>query len=210
MLVFILCLIPEQPANSPRHGRKCITPREETPESIKELDPNGDAILVVIYESDKDEKKLLVSSNAFRLASPVFKALLSRAFSERVRITTRNRPEITLKDNHPDAMRILLGAFHFKRLAKADVKMLAKITLLSDKYNCRRALRPCVEIWLERNMGTANAAKKNTLLLAALFFRLPIPFARLSRNILKYCTSEQLYTLWESDELYDILPRCQE
>lgn len=84
---------------------------------------------------------------------------------------------------------------------------MAKIAILSDKYHCRRALGPWVEVWFERNMGTTNSAKNNSLLLAALFFRLPIPFARLSRNILKYCTPEQLYTLWESDELYDMLPQ---
>lgn len=184
-----------------------LPPGRETPESVEELDPNGDAILMVIDESHKDKKKLLVSSNVLRLASPVFKALFSRSFSEGDRITTCTRPEITLKDDHPDSMRILLGAFHFKRLAKVDAKMLAKIAILSDKYNCRRALGPWVEVWFERNMGTANAAKNNSLFLAALFFRLPISFAHLSRNILKYCTPDQLYTLWESDELYDMLPQ---
>lgn len=70
----------------------------QTPESVEELDPNGDAILVVVDESHKDKKKLLVSSNVLRLASPVFKALFSRPFSESVRITTCTRPEITLND----------------------------------------------------------------------------------------------------------------
>lgn len=189
---------------------KDALPADNVP--IEELDSNGDVILVVTGESPQSTRKLLVSSKALALASPVFAALFSRKFSEGIKIIKSIRPEITLNDDYSDAMRIMLGVFHFRELEKVDAQMMAEIAVLYDKYDCAKALMPWIKIWSERiiaSIKTANAHAYNLLLVAAHFFRDQELFSQVSLKILRDCTTHELNMIWNrSDELYSELPQA--
>ncbi|XHG06613.1 hypothetical protein AWENTII_009800 [Aspergillus wentii] len=114
---------------------------------LDQLDPDGDVILVV------EESKFLVSSKVLGLASPVFAALFSRKFSEGTQLVENSRPEITLKDDNPDAMRIILRVLHFKDPKASyckDAKELAVLAIHCDKYYCTKALMPWIKLSIAR------------------------------------------------------------
>lgn len=111
--------------------------------------------------------------------------------------TIREKQEAFLvagRDRKPDSRLVwrIASLFSSKYIRQTSKCIVA---LLSHFFSERiRALGPWGEVWFERNMGTANAATNNPLLLVALFFQLPISFARLFRNIPKYCRSS-----WRQD-----------
>lgn len=169
------------------HGKKWL-PADSTP--IEKRDLN---VLVVTGESPQSTRKLLVSSKVLALASPVFATLFSRRFSERNKIIKSIRPEIMLNDDYSDAMRIILGVFHFRELEKVDVQMLAEIAVLYDKYDCTKAHMPWMKIWSERTIASikiATAHGYNFLLAAAHFFRDQELFSQESLEILRGCTTQ--------------------
>lgn len=172
---------------------------------IEELDYAGDVVLIVEGESP-NTAKFLVSSKVLGLASPVFAALFSQNFSEGGQIIEGNRPEIMLRDDDPAAMRKILGILHYKDPGdEMDAKMLAALAIHCDKYNCIRALKPWIKIWLT-SIGSMKAADDyGLLLLAAHFFRMPESFAWVSSNAQKDLTRDVVLT-WEVHEHLNLLP----
>lgn len=172
---------------------------------VEELDYNGNVILIVEGEFPSTAE-FLVSSKVLELASPVFAALFSQNFSEGGRIIEDNRPEITLRDDDPAAMRQILRILHFKDPEdEMDAKMLAALAIHCDKYTCTRALRPWIKTWFASTRSIKSANDHGLLLLAAHFFRIPESFAWVSSKAQKDLTSDILST-WEVDGHLNLLP----
>lgn len=172
---------------------------------IEELDYVGNVVLIVESESP-NTARFLVSSKVLELASPVFAALFSQNFSEGGRIIEGNRPEITLKDDDPAAMRKILRILHYKDPGdEMDAKMLAALAIHCDKYACIGALRPWINNWFTSIGSLSPADDYGLLLLAAHFFRMPESFALVSSKAQKDLTPDVLLT-WEVHEHLNLLP----
>lgn len=155
------------------------------PRPIGFNDLGGDAILVIPgsgTDSDPDTK-FIVLSTVLRMASPVFKVLLtSTDFKEGLGVQQGLLPEIRLEEDDPSAMTILLSILHFRNpLAyfQLSPRQIAKVAAHCDKYDCIEAMKPWSSVWLpEKN----NIAAKNVgpLLSAAFNFRSSSALKRLS------------------------------
>src|SRR3954466_2087820 len=88
--------------------------------------------------SSGGETRMHVSSKHLTLASPVFHAMLKRSvFKEGIDLAAGGTVEIPLPDDNPAAFGILLWMIHgkFSQVQrKVDLKLLAKIAILVDKY----------------------------------------------------------------------------
>ena len=109
------------------------------------IDPNGDLTLIVGI--DDEARTFCVSSNAMRLASPVWRAMLSpqNGFKE------ATSGEITFPDDDPQALLVVLLACHLRfqdipeQLKFTD---LVNLCVLCDKYDCVTLLRPWLSAWM--------------------------------------------------------------
>lgn len=136
------------------------------------IDPDGDIILAVPYENNTKIARFQASSTALCLASPVFRAMLgsNSHFKEATELAVRrakkilaedtpsiepkdtkhDQPyEITLQDDSPKALAVLLRIVHFRfefvpqTINQAQVLELA---VICDKYDLSKALG----LWLRR------------------------------------------------------------
>ncbi|KAH7353540.1 hypothetical protein B0T11DRAFT_320519 [Plectosphaerella cucumerina] len=155
------------------------------PRPIGFNDLGGDAILVIPGSgSDSDpDTKFIVLSAVLRIASPVFKILLtSTDFKEGLDVQQGLLPEIRLEEDDPSAMTILLSILHFRNPVayfQLSPRQIAKVAAHCDKYDCIEAMKPWSSVWLpEKN----NIAAKNVgpLLSAAFNFRSSSALKRLS------------------------------
>jgi hypothetical protein len=153
-----------------------------------QLHPRGDAILVVHHEV-KPSRKWLVSSCILGAASPYFKGLLNSDFKEGQAVRSGQCPEITLEEDDPDAMDIILSCLHFKNTATSlTLQVFTSVAIHSDKYNCGQALTAWVSLWY-RELGTSlDSRDLETLLSAAYLFRQPDVFENASKNFLRHST----------------------
>ena len=81
------------------------SPSQET--RLKDHDDSFEPI-----KAGSDTVRFPVSSNHLRLASPVFKALLQTGFIEGDQLRANGSLELTLPDDDPDAMLVLLNIIH--------------------------------------------------------------------------------------------------
>lgn len=172
---------------------------------VEELDSVGDVVLVVRGDP-ANTAKFLVSSKVLGLASPVFATLFSQNFSEGVQLLKGNRPEITLREDDPAAMRKILNVLHYKEPGDGiDVKMVAALAIHCDKYACIGPLKPWIKIWITSFESTKSAEDYGLLLLAAHFFKLPDSLAWVYSKAEKDLTPEDLVE-WEVHEHLKLLP----
>ncbi len=140
-------------AGSPTSKR--AKPSPGMAEALK-LDPEGDAIFAIKHTaSDSEEtRKFLVSSRVLSLASPVFCKMFSPQHREGTQVRNGEFPFINLEEDDGKAMETILRILHFQSdtislyLSPAE---LAKISVHSDKYDCRRALKGRVSEWWHTN-----------------------------------------------------------
>lgn len=108
------------------------------------IDPNGDITLVL------GTQKALVNSTCLRLASPVFKAMLSPKYAEGSRLEKTGATEIALEDD-PPAMLVILNTLHLRnRVVPATMEPteLHAVAMLADKYDMVTAILPWARLWL--------------------------------------------------------------
>ncbi|KAK1753836.1 hypothetical protein QBC47DRAFT_303526 [Echria macrotheca] len=124
------------------------------------VDPDGDVILAVSPVTTGTEKKsgpprrFLASSKILKLASPVFTKMFSPSFREGAALESETCPVIQLGEEDLDAMELLLRAVHFDtdKVSKTEQTphTLAELAILSDKYDCNRALKPWIVLWFHK------------------------------------------------------------
>jgi hypothetical protein len=117
------------------------------------IDPDGDLTLIV--GSDENTKRFRVSRHALRLASPVFKAMLTGRFLE------ASASELKLPDHDPEALAILLNVSHLQfRKAPPSFQTIngfVGVAKLCDKYDMAAVTRLHINKWME---GSAPFSEK--------------------------------------------------
>ena len=119
------------------------TERGSTTPELVELDSHGDITLNVINGTDR--RSFLVSSHVMRLASPVWKAMLTGGFAE------SRKAVISLEEDDPDALLIVLLAAHLqhRQLPKElTFDQIVKLAVICDKYDTATVVRPFLHQWI--------------------------------------------------------------
>ncbi|EAS35997.3 uncharacterized protein CIMG_01351 [Coccidioides immitis RS] len=155
---------------------------EDNAPDIYRLDPDGDITLVLtryVTYVDEDEAMLdiktisaakrqeddlveeevvfHVSSRHMILASPVFRAMLQRKFSESNTLQLTGSVEIPLPDDDPDAMLILLKIIHGhmrKVPLRVDLITLVQLAILIDKYDVHEVVELFSNFWFDNLKST--------------------------------------------------------
>jgi BTB/POZ domain len=143
-----------------------------------EFDPDGDVALILLNRvGDLDAKgkdaqntdqaenwahldinypaviQMRVSSGHLILVSPVFKRLLKGGFAECHTLTSAGTAEISLPDDDPQAMQILLNIIHgHTRKVPREIKFdtLTQISILIDKYCLHEVVEVFTDIWFDK------------------------------------------------------------
>ncbi|KAJ4219381.1 hypothetical protein FSOLCH5_012246 [Fusarium solani] len=172
-----------------------------------QLYPNGDAILVVHHRT-KPSMKCLVSSTILRVASPYFESLFGSNFKEGAAVRQGECPEITLQEDDPEAMEIILSILHFKyseKFSSLKPALLAAVARQSDKYSCNVALRPWISTWLSGIEGVSDPKDIGLLLTAAYFFRSTESISTVSKGAVPHLNLD-FDSEWSKHEVTAILP----
>ncbi|KAI0014948.1 hypothetical protein F4780DRAFT_773877 [Xylariomycetidae sp. FL0641] len=134
---------------------QCVAPAPVT------IDEDGDLLLEVgqfqCPHVVAEDERLRTSSGTFRVCSrtlsrcsPVMKKMLFGGFSE-ARRPSGQAWKIQLPEDDAKAMEVILNIIHshFERIPTTDMSLdtLYGITVLTDKYNLTRLLRPWVQQW---------------------------------------------------------------
>ncbi|KAJ4203386.1 hypothetical protein NW767_005503 [Fusarium falciforme] len=172
-----------------------------------QLYPNGDAILVVHHRT-KPSIKCLVSSTILRVASPYFESLFGSNFKEGAAVRQGECPEITLQEDDPEAMEIILSILHFKyseKFSSLKPALLAAVARQSDKYSCNVALRPWISTWLSGIESESDPKDIGLLLTAAYFFRSTESISTVSKGAVPHLNLD-FDSEWSKHEMTAILP----
>ncbi|TKW50812.1 hypothetical protein CTA1_5308 [Colletotrichum tanaceti] len=154
-----------------------------------ELHPHADLVLVLRRGSTEPARKYLVHSEVLVAASPYFTTLLGPNFCEGHALRSETRPEITLEEDDPEAMDVLLSALHHKTKSQhnnVDLQLLAHIARASDKYRCNVALSPWVFRWLQESKHPDDTLEHGLLLMAAYLFDAKDKFPTISAEAIKH------------------------
>lgn len=134
------------------------------PVSEPESEPEYEAVDEFTREIDQYQSEdvvfIQVSAKHLMLASPVFKAMLTGSWKERIPFSQLQKGsiEITAESWDVDAFLILLRIIHcqFTHIPrKLDLEMLAKVAVIADYYECKEAVQFFSDIWIEA-LGGVN------------------------------------------------------
>jgi len=163
------------------------------------IDPYGDRTLIV--GNGENQKRFLVSSNAMRLASPVWRAMFTGPYREGTAI------EIPFPDGNPDAFLITLRIAHlqFNNLPSSlDFQGLVNLALVCDVYDMVQIVRPFITKWIEPLEPLAEKIGFEEWLLVAWTFSYPKIFERIaSRLVLCASTNADGQCLNEKNKVLD-------
>jgi hypothetical protein len=128
-----------------------VTP-ESTPYTMK-ICPIGD---LIIHLPDLSIR-FLVSSTILIMHSPVFSAMLGPSSQFAEAVAFRRQPAhaepyvMELHDDDPVALAVVLRALHLLVAGiprTINIRQLARIAVICDKYDCAEALRMWADIWV--------------------------------------------------------------
>ncbi|KAJ5935977.1 hypothetical protein N7454_005275 [Penicillium verhagenii] len=128
--------------------------------------------------------RIQVSAKHLMFASSVFKKLLTGGWKESVTYLQKGSVEINADDWDTAAFLIVLRAVHgqyYDVPRKLTLEMLAKVAVISDYYECKRALNLINEIWIENLEEEITPRISRDLILwlwIAWFFELPSQFEK--------------------------------
>ena len=92
------------------------------------------------------------------LASPVFKAMLQNDFREGYELRSTGRVEMSLPEDNPALLEILLNIIHGRsKLVPAGLclEQLQDLSLLVDKYGCSNIVQVYAQAWFAQVEATA-------------------------------------------------------
>jgi BTB/POZ domain len=146
-----------------------------------EFDPDGDVVLILLNKDEstvqdaegKDPQstdqaensarpdngsepaviQMRVSSGHLILVSPVFKRLLKGGFAESHTLSSAGAAEISLPEDDPQAMQILLDIIHgHTRKVPRQIKFdtLTQISILIDKYSLHEVAEVFTDMWFDK------------------------------------------------------------
>ena len=130
-----------------------------------QFDADGDILLLLLCSSDDGLARFQVSSSALCLASPVFRAMVGAKgkFKESKRLQERKSGEqpmeITLKDDNPKALAVILSIIHHQHDSVPESlpeENLWQIAILIDKYDLREVTKLWTNVWVQPYVGFAG------------------------------------------------------
>jgi hypothetical protein len=140
------------------------------------LSPEWDAILVIPDEKDdKPTLRCFVSSITLASQVPYFRGLLRSGCREGLAVQNGAKPEILLKGNDPDAMRIILSFLHdrierYNNLSPSDIISVARHY---DKYARDGTMSVYIYRWLLSLTEKAEPCEVGTCVAVACLFKRP-------------------------------------
>jgi len=171
------------------------------PENDITLDPYGDRCLVV--GTGDNQTRILVSSHAMRLASPVWKAMLTGPYQE------GTAEEIPFPSDDPDAFLIMLQIAHlqFNDLPSSlEFQELVNVAAICDKYDMVSIFRPFSKKLIEPLEPLAKEIGFEEWLFIAWTFGYPEIFERvMNRLVLHSSTNANGQCLNEKGKILDEL-----
>ncbi|OTA07737.1 hypothetical protein A9Z42_0086490 [Trichoderma parareesei] len=173
-----------------------------------QLDPEGDATLLINGNGPGDTKRYLVSSKVLSLASPVFSKLFGPNFREGQEIRRGDCTCISLEEDDPKAMGLILSVLHYKCAQvplAMEPKELATLAMHADKYDCNEALRPWAALWCNGSENVTAPEDLGFMVLAAYMFRAP-SFPQVTAKVVKRLPPG-FASVWEEHEALAILPK---
>lgn len=141
------------------------------------------ADFIQVGDAEKDAKTFLVSSKVMQLASPVWTTL----FDPQGRFLEANAKEVSLPDDDPDALSILLHIVHLKFdlvTGPHDFKKLLNLVVLCDKYDTVKLVRPWLCSWVETTPAKYCRPGNEEWLFIAWTFGLGTVYETLSRHLI--------------------------
>lgn len=176
-------------------------------QTLCEIVTDGDLILLVT--KDGESGKFLVDSNVLKRSSNVFVAMLAPTFQEGCAFTAAVAKlcTVTLPDDHPSAMQIILNMIHkkFDKLPyRVSSTILTHLATTVDKYLLHDTLKRPVNDWL---MPFPEANDLAISLKAAMIFDHYPAFKETSRLMLLHennSTVATITTLRDGQHWYDI------
>ncbi|KAK8058886.1 hypothetical protein PG994_009334 [Apiospora phragmitis] len=132
--------------------------------------------------------------------------MLGPNFKEGQELRTKGQVTISFHDDDHYAMEMILCALHHQSNATTAIgrELLLPMALLSDKYDCSRALAPWVPHWCQVWTASIGVSEAAYTLLAAYLFRAPT-FYEISRKVVVYPTSD-FESCWEDLGGLSLLP----
>ena len=133
----------------------CGQPDDEPVVDCEVIDGEGDVLL------RSGVREFQVSSKVLALASSYFDTMFRSGFVEGCALRNSTVPlPINISDDNPEALAVLLHTIHFsrkRRYLELDIDMQFDVAVLSDKYDCTRALYSDSQRWLM----SSNAEKQS-------------------------------------------------
>ncbi|KAM5360762.1 hypothetical protein BFJ70_g16769 [Fusarium oxysporum] len=177
-------------------------PTDTKPNTVVEIAPDGDLVLIV----GPEETKLRVRSILLMAASKPFSVMLGPDWKEGHDMRDHDGPfELSLPDDNAATLKIICSIIHYQNkkiprtLSAGDVLAVA---VVADKYDCVNALKFASETWL----GTSGDGSDNLMLLtaAAYLFRNALAFREITRAlVLNY---DGPYLALCTDDVESIMP----
>lgn len=168
---------------------------------ILQLDPLGDTIMVITDRSRHTSRSFLVSSRILSLASPVF-TVMFKPDAREMRQTVR-------LDDDPETMGWMLSILHHQC---ADVplsihpRVLARLAIHCDKYDCCMALRAWSSHWCNMLQSPNTPEDIGHILLAAYMLRAP-NLAGIAAQAAKQLAPD-FQAAWKGHEILKLLPEA--
>ena len=174
-------------------------------------DSSGDIILVVGASITPDNKLgIQVSSHVLGLVSTVFKAMFSSRYHEEAMLnaTAAQPVSISLPEDDPEAVKLACRMFHYQlddTFEQPSLKVLDKLAMFCDKYDCARSVRPTIRLWGQPYYSLGGVGFHN-LLVVSYMFDDPIFFGRITQELVCRCAGN--YKDFVSEHGRNILPSC--
>jgi len=172
-------------------------------DSVVEIFPNGDVILVVGPQAIR----LKVQSLFIRSASKVFSAMLGPDWSEGQGLSRGGSREIILVEDDAEALRIICCVIHHRNDDVPQTltpEQVLQIAIAADKYNLTVALRYAIAQWLKYS-DIPKMADMGYLMVSALLFSDRDAFANNTLALVLYYTSPYL-ELFEDEKISQFIP----
>ena len=145
-----------------------MTKENDTSDTVDHIvDEDGDVVFVV---GEYPSYNVQVSSKILIVASPVWKAMFSRRFSEGQKLSAGSSAEngpvkIELLDDDRDGLLLLCKVLHFQTTKDIQgIHVLDAIATISDKYQCTPAIKYPSTVWLTEYLSHIGETGYESLL----------------------------------------------
>lgn len=171
----------------------------EDDELVLQLDPLGDTIMVINDRVRHISRTFIVSSRILSLASPVFTVMLKP--------DPREMRQTVHLDDDPETMGWMLSILHHQC---ADVplsihpRVLARLAIHCDKYDCCMALRAWSGHWCNMLQSPNTPEDIGHILLAAYMLRAP-NLSGIAAQAAKHLAPD-FQSTWKGHEILQLLP----